>query len=286
MRGTRCRVRDRVSWEEVRNCSRYATHDSQGGCCMSSLADALIVFGLVFVSGIVGLTLRSFLPDPHLHEDSLRMVRLCTGVIGTLAALVLGLLVASAKANYDRATDEVTHTAAVAVLLDRTLAQYGPQTNKARSILRTTITSALTTVFSKDGHGLAELDTRERLDMNESLQATVRNLIPDTDAQRMLQAHALAIANDIAQTRVLAFTQAQSSIPALLLVVLVLWLAIMFAGFGLVTSINPTVIVTLLLCAVSLASAVLMIEELSLPFEGFMRVSSAPLRYALAHLGQ
>ena len=253
---------------------------------MSPLVDALIVFGLVFVSGLVGLSLRSFLPEAHLHADSLGMVRLCTGVIGTLAALVLGLLVASAKANYDRATDEVTHVSAVVILLDRTLAQYGPQTNEARSILRATVTSALATVFSKHAHGLADLDTRERLAMSESLQADIRKLTPENDAQRTLQARALEISNDITQTRLLALTQAQASIPALLLVVLTLWLAIMFAGFGLVTSRNPTVIVTLFLGAVSLAGAILMIEELSRPFEGLIRVSGAPLRYALGHLGQ
>jgi hypothetical protein len=173
---------------------------------------------------------------------------------------------------------------AVVVLLDRTLAQYGQQTNEARSILRTTIASALTTVFSKTG--LVDLDTRERLAMSESLQANVRKLTPETEAQRVLQMRALQITNDIAETRLLALTPAQSSIPALLLVVLALWLAIMFAGFGLATSRNPTVIVTLFSCAVSLAGTVLMIEELNRPFEGLVRVSSAPLRYALAYLGQ
>ena len=93
---------------------------------MSPLADALIVFAFVFASGPLGLYLRPFLPEQHLKEDSVSMVRLCTGVIATLAALVLGLLVASAKANYDRVSDEVTHAAVAVMLLDRTLAQYGP----------------------------------------------------------------------------------------------------------------------------------------------------------------
>ncbi|HEY6926311.1 MAG TPA: hypothetical protein VI653_22695, partial [Steroidobacteraceae bacterium] len=68
--------------------------------------------------------------------------------------------------------------------------------------------------------------------------------------------------------------------------VLVLWLAIMFAGFGLVTARNPTVIIALFLCALSLAGAVFMIEELNRPLEGLMKISSTPLRYALAHIGQ
>jgi hypothetical protein len=253
---------------------------------MSPLVNAVIVFVFVFASGLLGLTVRSFLPESHLSDNSLTMVRLCTGVISTLAALVLGLLVASAKSNYDRATDEVTHTAASVMLLDRTLAQYGPQTNEARGILRAAMTNALETVFSEHGHGVTDLDTRERLTMSERLQADLRKLTPETDAQRSLQARAVQIANDMAETRLLALTQAQNSIPPLFLVVLVLWLAIMFAGFGLLTWRNPTVIVTMFLCALSLAGAILMIEELNRPFEGLMKVSSAPVSYALAHLGE
>ena len=88
---------------------------------MSPIADAVIVLTCVFASGLLGLSLRRVLPPQHLHEESLSMVRLCSGVIATLAALVLGLLVASAKANYDRVNDEVTHAAVAIVLLDRTL---------------------------------------------------------------------------------------------------------------------------------------------------------------------
>jgi len=99
---------------------------------MSPWADALVVLVAVFASGLLGLYLRSFLPVQHLQEDSIGMVRLCTGVIATLAALVLGLLVASAKANYDRVNDDVSHAAASVVLLDRTLAQYGPNPGGAQ----------------------------------------------------------------------------------------------------------------------------------------------------------
>jgi hypothetical protein len=59
----------------------------------------------------------------------------------------------------------------------------------------------------------------------------------------------------------------------------------MFAGFGLTTANNPTVIITLFLCALSLAGAVFMIDELNRPLEGVMKISSTPIRYALTHLG-
>jgi hypothetical protein len=253
---------------------------------MSPWADALLVLATVVASGLLGLYLRNFLPAQHLQEDSVGMVRLCTGVIATLAALVLGLLVASAKANYDHVNDDLTHGAASIVLLDRTLAQYGPETREARSLLRTALASAVSSVFSKHGRGVADLDDPQRLASGTRLQAELLQLTPQNDAQRALKAGALALANDILQTRLLVITQSGGSIPSLFLVVLVLWLAIMFAGFGLITAKNPTVIVVLFLCALSLGGAVLMIEELNRPLEGFMKVSSAPLRYALAHLGE
>jgi hypothetical protein len=253
---------------------------------MGPIAKSVIVLVCVFASGVLGLSLRSILPQPHLQEDSLAMVRLCTGVIATLTALVLGLLVASAKSNYDRASNQVTSAAAAVVLLDRTLAQYGTQTAEARSSLRAAVETAMSTLFSEHSHGVADIDSREALARGERLQTELRELTPQNDAQRALQARALEISNEVAQTRQLVITQAQGSIPGVFLVILVLWLSIMFAGFGLVTANNPTVLVTLFLGAVSVAGAVLMIEELNQPLQGLMKVSSAPMRYALAHLGQ
>src|ERR1700732_516619 len=93
---------------------------------MSSLVVALIVFVCVFGCGMLGLALRSFLPDHHLSEDSTVIVKLGAGLMATLAALVLGLLIASAKVSFDRLNDEFMQTAATVIMIDRTLADYGP----------------------------------------------------------------------------------------------------------------------------------------------------------------
>lgn len=252
---------------------------------MSAIVDSLLVLACVFGSGLLGLSLRSFVPAHYLEEDSVAMVRLCTGVIATLAALVLGLLVASAKSNYDRVNDQVTQAAAAIVLMDRTLAQFGPQTVEARSLLHAVVTSVANTVFSKHSRGVADLDDPQRLALGDRLQAEIRALPADTEVQRTLKSQAIEFSNDVAKMRLLTITQAQGSIPGMFLVVLVLWLVIMFAGFGLVTARNRMVIVTLFLGAVSLAGAVFMIEELNRPLEGLMQVSSAPIRYALSHIG-
>lgn len=252
---------------------------------MRPAVDAFIVLAAVFGSGLLGLSLRSVLPAQHLQEDSLSMVRLCTGVIATLAALVLGLLVASAKTNYDRVNDEVTQAAAAVVLLDRTLVQFGPQTREARTLLHTAVASAANTVFSEHGRGVADLDDPRRLAAGDRLQAEIRKLAPEDDVQRTLQAHALELSNEVAKMRLLTITQAQGSIPGGFLIILLLWLGIMFAGFGLVTARNPTVVVTLFLCALSLAGAIFMIEELNRPLEGLLKISGAPIQYALSHIG-
>ena len=70
------------------------------------------------------------------------------------------------------------------------------------------------------------------------------------------------------------------------LVVLVFWLTILFISFGLFAPPNATVIATLFVCALSVSGAIFLILELDQPFEGLIRISSAPLRNALAHLGQ
>jgi hypothetical protein len=252
---------------------------------MAPIVESFFVLVCVFGSGYLGLALRRHLPQQHLQEESLGMVRLCTGVIATLTALVLGLLIASAKGSYDRVNDGVTSAAADIVLLDRTLAQFGPQAHEARELLRAAVVSSLETVFSSQSHGMTDLDTRQGQARVERLQAELQGLAAENEVQRGLKARALELSNVVAQTRLLTITQAQTPIPPVFLVVLVVWLAIMFAGFGLVTATNRTVIVALFLCALSLAGAVLMIEELSRPLNGLMRVSSAPMRYALEHLG-
>jgi hypothetical protein len=252
---------------------------------MSPLAIGLLVFACIFVSGLLGLYVRSLLPDHHLREESIGVVKLGAGLVATLAALVLGLLIASAKATYDGMSDEIAQAASRVVLLDRTLAQYGPETGDARSLLRTAFTSLVETVF--DGqHRMGALDVPERIAAVEQFQEKLQELVPRDDRQRRLQARALDISGQLAQARWLVVTRGQGSLPTAFLVVLVIWLAILFAGFGVVTTANSTVVVTLLLCALSVAGSIFLIEEMNHPLGGVVTVSSAPMRNALAHLAK
>src|SRR5215469_18008071 len=109
---------------------------------MGTAATCSIVFASLFTGAMFGMFLRPLLPGNHLNEDSKGVVNLGAGIIGTMAALVLGLLVASAKGNYDTRYNEVLDASAKIALLDRILAQYGPEAKSTREQLRGTVANA------------------------------------------------------------------------------------------------------------------------------------------------
>ncbi|KAE8753342.1 DUF4239 domain-containing protein [Paraburkholderia madseniana] len=253
---------------------------------MSSLVVALIVLVCVFGCGLLGLGLRTFLPDHHLSEDSTAIVKLGAGLMATLAALVLGLLIASSKVSFDRLNDEFTQTAATVVLIDRTLADYGPETKEARELLRSTYASAVDQFYSEGGGGKADVDAPESLERMVQFQQKLRELAPRNDMQRMVQSEALARNHDLAQARWILFRPGEGAIPTPFLAVLVLWLGILFAGFGLVSANYRTAFATLFVCALSASGAIFLIEDIAHPLEGMMQISRMPARIALSHLRQ
>jgi hypothetical protein len=253
---------------------------------MSALIVSSIVFVCVFGAGMVGLSIRSSLPDHHLNEDSAGIVKLGAGLLATLAALVLGLLIASAKVSFDRLDDEFTQTAATVVLIDRTLADYGQETKEVRELLHRTYASAVELFYSQGVAGVAKGDAMDRLAGVEQFQHRIRQLAPKNDVQRLLQSEALALSRNLTQTRWMMIDPGYAAIPTPFLVVLVFWLAILFAGFGLLSANNRTVIATLFVCALSVAGAIFLIEDIAHPLEGLMQISSAPARRALSLLGQ
>src|SRR5215470_139896 len=116
---------------------------------MSSITISLIVLACVFGGALLGLLLRTVLPQHHLSSETKDIVKLGMGLVGTMAALVLGLLVASAKGNYDAQSTEVTQLSANIALLDRVLAMYGPETKEARAVLRVAVTRAIDQMWPK-----------------------------------------------------------------------------------------------------------------------------------------
>jgi hypothetical protein len=251
---------------------------------MSSLATAGIVLALVLASAFLGMLLRRLLPDEHLGTDTKDIVKLATGLVGTILALVLGLLIGSAKSYYDTQSAELIQSSAQIILLDRVLAHYGPETQPARSTLRSTVANVLERTWSLQSPGASPADPA--LTPGESLYEAVQQLAPKTDAQRAIQGQALSIVAGLGQTRWLMYEQSVARMPRPLLTLIVFWLSVLFLSYGLFAPPHATTIATLLLCAVCVAGAILMILEMYDPYRGLIRVSSAPLQAALAQLGK
>jgi hypothetical protein len=224
--------------------------------------------------------LRSALPPQHLSPDTKDVIRLGMGLVGTIVALVLSLLVASAKGSYDTQSNELTELLANIGLLDRVLAHYGPEAHETRNLLRGATSGMIDRIWPKD-----DSEPSQPSASTESLYENILRLSPKTDAQRSFQAEALSIAYGAGKTRWLMYGQRANSVPLPLLVVLVLWLTVIFISFGLFTPRNATAIATLFVSALSISCAIFLILEMYKPFEGLVQISSAPMRAVLAGLG-
>jgi hypothetical protein len=253
---------------------------------MNPFAVALIAFFCIFGGALLGLLIRSRLPDHHLSDETREVVKLASGLIATLAALVLGLLVSSAKGSLDSINEELTQVGAKVLLLDRVLATYGPETKDARVILRDGLATTIGKVWPSKGPSQVGSKTVENSRYVEVVQNMLRGLSPRNDPQRELRAQAMQLTYQLAQSRWVIIEQTQQTLPTAFLVVLFFWLIILFAGFGLLSPSHSTVLGILLLCAVSVSGAIFLILEMSTPFNGIVKVSSATMQKALDNLGR
>jgi hypothetical protein len=251
---------------------------------MSSTAISVIVFGCAFGAAMLGMFVRVVLPEDHLDGDSKDVVKLQMALVSTMTALVLGLLISSAKTSYDAQTTELTQSSAKIVLLDRILAHYGPETVKARDMIRTSVVNTLDNIWSKSRTRLSKLEPPVR--GNEVLLDLIQELAPTTDNQRELKSQALSLAFTVGEIRWLQYAQMTNSLPTPILVIMIAWLTTLFFSFGLFAPRNGTVIASLLIAALSVSGALFLIVELYTPYGGLIEVSSGPLRAALAQLGK
>ena len=252
---------------------------------MTPMAISWVVFTSVFGGALLGIVLRRRLPKHHLSHDSKDVVKLGMGLIATMAALVLALLIASAKSSHDMQSNEVTEMSADFILLDRTLARYGPETKEVRSMIPKTIANVLDQTWLGDAYRSENLDSAIGTGA-ETFYEKIQRLEPRNDFQRALYAQTLQIGMELGHKRSLLLEETGGSIQMPFLVVLVFWLTLIFASFGLFAPANSTVIGVLLACALSVAGAIFLILELDRPFQGLMQISSAPLSNALVHIGK
>jgi hypothetical protein len=214
-----------------------------GEAIMSSLEISLVTTAVVFGGALLGIALRAVLPQSQLGGESREVVKLGVGLIATMAALVLGLLIASAKSSFDTQSVELTDMSSKIVLLDSILAHYGPDAKEARAVLRGSVVGALDSLSTEP---IAVRSQSGSSSNGEVLYDQIQGLSPKDDAQRSMQVQALSIMVGVGQTRRLLAAQKGNSV----------------------------------------SGAIFLILELYSPYAGLIHVSGAPLRAALAHLGQ
>ena len=250
----------------------------------------LVVTGLVslvvMAGALFGMFLNRVLPPEHIGEDTRSIVNVAVGVIATLSALVLGLMLASAKASFDQRSDEIKQSAAHVVLLDRALLQYGPEAKAARAQLHDLAKRnlILNWMETKDAALLDGLHAESA--GIEKFQTMVRQLKPADDAQRWLQSRMLTLTAGLEQSRWLLLESSESSIQRPFLIVLVLWLAVIFASLGLFAPRNRTAVAVIVVCALAVSTAIFLILEMDQPFDGLLQVSDQPLRNAFRQIAK
>ncbi len=237
----------------------------------------------MLLGALIGASLRRLLPDQHLNDHARDIVRLGAGLVGTIAALVLGLLINSASSSYEAQRGEIRQIAANLILLDAVLDQYGPEAKPTRVLLREAVGQMIDRIWgdkvSRDSAGLYGSGT-----LASRLYAGLHALPTGTPVKSALVAEALQLTVSTSQARLALFEQSTSGLPVPTLIVLIFWLTVLFASYCLFSPVNPTSAVALVLVALSASAALFLIIEMVEPFSGLMQISSAPIRAALLPL--
>jgi len=253
---------------------------------MGSTIIASASVGLIFAGALLGIKLQRLLPGHHLGKDTQDVVKLSAGMIATLTALVLGLLVSSAKSSFDAVNNGIVQASAKTILLDRALARYGTEAQPARDQVKRSIEATIDVVWPEKKREASALGTIERSKGMELVAEALRELQPTTEAQRDALSQARQIVADLAQIRWVLIEQQHQQLPLPLLLILVFWLVLLFASFGLFAPQNATALTVLFIGACAVSAAVFLVIEMSQPVDGLIKISSSPLQNALQHLGE
>ena len=247
---------------------------------MSALTFTVIALACILVGTLVGMLLRNRVSEKHLDSDAKEVVKLGAGLIGTIAALVLGLLIASAKTSFDTQVTQVKQLTADVILLDQLLTHYGPEAATVRNLLRGAVNAIADRIWQENSSVSTRKMPYEVTAAGEAFIVKLRQLAPQTDEQRSIKDRAIQVSDSIAHTRWLLFTQSDP-IP---MPFLIFWISIIFANLSLFADPKPIVVGALFVFALSAAAAIFLVLELGQPFSGIMQISNIPVRSALAPL--
>jgi hypothetical protein len=257
--------------------------DAQGQA-MNSITASLLVAFCIFCGGAGGLCLHRILPRGHLTRETQDVIRLGAGMLSVLASLVLGLLIATAKTSHDSTDLAIRNYAAELALLNETLRDYGGPASVPRDLLREYTKRFLEEGWPGDGKRPMIVEDEKTRMLLEDVRGSIRALKPVDKGQAALQDEAIGINVNLLRQRWLLIEQQGPSVQRFVLVVLVSWVMVIFASFGLNAPRNGTVLFAFLICSLAIGGSIFLILEMDRPLDGVMPVSSWPVRNALDHM--
>ena len=253
---------------------------------MTSFEISLITLGFLVAGVLLGMGLQFPLPDHHLSPGAENTIKLGTGIVATMSALILGLLISSSKNSFDAVNSSIARDGAKVIELDYLLAGYGPETMPLRKKIKQTITARVQKLWpAKSGTDMS-MDEMDKSTALLDLQRDIAEYSPRTPAQKSIIDRAQIISSELWQSRLLLIEQQQEPVPVVFVTLLVFWLTLLFLCIGLFAPRNLTVFSILTICALAISSAIFLILEMSHPLQGFIKVSNAPVLKALELMGR
>jgi hypothetical protein len=257
---------------------------------MNSYLIASLSFLCIFGGALSGLFFQRFVPSHHLSKESQDSVKLGAGLIATMAALILGLLVSSSKGTYDRVNTLINDAAANAINLDTTLKNYGPEAAPLHQSLKDRVVIVRDDIWSKNVKKSNNSTKSSEVFKNESrvstLTAAIASLQGTDPASVQMKNLALQTLADLNRERWQIAVESSSKLPIMLVVIPVFWITFLTFVYGLFAPRNGTVAMVLFCCSLSIAGAIYLICEMSMPLDGTIKVPSQPFDTAIDLIGR
>lgn len=249
---------------------------------MNHFTIGLIAFVAIFGGALIGIYAARALPEHHLSTESRNAISVSAAIVGTLSALVIGLMISTANSSFSTRSNEVSSIAVDIVRINRLMQRYGPEAEDARVKLQIYARAKMEELFPAFGNRSPSTETTVR--MMEVTQDSILLLAATDTRQRWLRSQALSLSDNVLQARWLLAEQRASNIPTPFLILLIFWLSLVFSSFGLFAPSNATTIAVFCLCSMAVTGGVIMVLELDSPFSGLIHVSGEPMRHALTEI--
>ena len=241
---------------------------------------AIVVWVLVFGAGLAGMWIGSRLPEEHRSTDSRSVVTTSMAMVSTLTALALGLLLSVANTSFTTNQQQLMSTSSDLIRLEHLFRFYGSEADAARESLKGYAHSMMQDLFPSS-EAERNIENENTLNFIASAEKTAALLVPTNPMQQWMQPRMLEVSDKIVQEHYALVKQRLDVIPTAVMLLLLLWLVLLFMGYGLFAPRQMTSVIVLLLASGAASAAILLILELETPDLGFVSLSPEPLLHAI-----